>query len=111
MRRGRLHGGTRRPHFTLTFANEARHAVFIATTQTWGAKTGRFEAGQRVILRYRFLNRLAPGRYMVTALVGDSSGAYGGHGYAEDVLPLIVQAPFQTGGAVDIPFEFSVERG
>jgi ABC-type polysaccharide/polyol phosphate transport system ATPase subunit len=98
------------PHFTLTFANEARHAVFIATTQTLGAPTGRFEAGERAVMRYRFVNRLAPGRYTVTALVGDSSGAYGGHGYAEDVLPFIVQAPFQTGGVVDIPFEFTVER-
>jgi ABC-type polysaccharide/polyol phosphate transport system ATPase subunit len=98
------------PHFTVTFANEARHAVFIAGTQTWDGRTGRFEAGDRAVLRYRFVNRLAPGRYTVTALVGDSSGAYGGHGYAEDVLAFIVQAPFQTGGIVDLPFEFSLER-
>jgi ABC-type polysaccharide/polyol phosphate transport system ATPase subunit len=98
------------PHFTLTFANEARHAVFIATTQIWADRTGRFEAGERTVLRYRFANRLAPGRYTVTALVGDDSGAYGGHGYAEDVLSFLVEARFQTGGLVDLPFEFTVER-
>jgi ABC-type polysaccharide/polyol phosphate transport system ATPase subunit len=98
------------PHFTLTFANEARHAVFIATTQTWADRTGHFKAGERVVVRYRFVNRLAPGRYTVTALVGDSSGAYGGHGYAEEVVPFLVEAPFQTGGLVDLPFEFRLER-
>jgi ABC-type multidrug transport system ATPase subunit len=99
------------PDFTLTFRNEARHTVLVATTQTLGVPSGRFEPGEQITLRCRVANRFAPGRYTITAMVGDNIRGYGAYGYAEDIAAVIVQALFHTGGLVDMPFDLSVERG
>jgi ABC-type polysaccharide/polyol phosphate transport system ATPase subunit len=98
------------PDFTITFRNESRHTIYVATTQTLGSASGDFVAGEPVTLRFGFVNRLAPSRYTISALVGDSIGGYLSYGYAEDIAALIVHAPAVTGGVVDMPFEFEVDR-
>jgi ABC-type polysaccharide/polyol phosphate transport system ATPase subunit len=98
------------PDFTLTFRNDARHTIFVASTRTLGEPTGRFEAGERVTLRFGFVNRLAPSRYTITPSVGDAVHGHEGYGYVEDLTALIVQATHYTGGVIDMPFELEVER-
>jgi ABC-2 type transport system ATP-binding protein len=98
------------PDFTLTFRNESRHSVFVATTQTLEAPTGTFAAGEPITVRLSFVNRLAPSRYTISVLVGDAAGGYLSHGYGEDLTALIVHSSAVTGGVVDLPFEFAVER-
>jgi hypothetical protein len=98
------------PDFTLTFRNEARHTIFVASSSTLDEPTGRFEAGERVTIRFGFVNRLGPSRYTITPAVGDATRGREGYGYAEDLAALIVQAPNYTGGVIDMPFELEVER-
>ena len=98
------------PHFTLTFTNGAGQTAFVATTQTSASPTGRFVADEAATIRFRFVNRLAASRYTITALVGAAQGGYATYGYVEDLTALIVHAPFLTGGVVDMPFDFEVER-
>jgi ABC-type polysaccharide/polyol phosphate transport system ATPase subunit len=98
------------PNFTLTFRNDARHTIFVASTQTLDEPTGRFEAGECTTLRFGFVNRLAPSRYTITPSVGDRNRGHEAYGYAEDLTALIVHAPHATGGVVDMPFELEVER-
>jgi hypothetical protein len=98
------------PEFTLTFRNEARHIIFVASSQTLSEPTGRFDAGEEVTLRFVFMNRLAPSRYTITPAIGDGAGGREAHGYSEDLTALIVQATHQTGGVVDIPFELELDR-
>jgi ABC-type polysaccharide/polyol phosphate transport system ATPase subunit len=98
------------PDFTLTFRNEARHTIFVASTTTLPEQTGRFEAGERATIRFGFVNRLGPSRYTITPSVGDAARGHEGYGYAEDLAALIVQAPHYTGGVIDMPFELEVER-
>jgi ABC-type polysaccharide/polyol phosphate transport system ATPase subunit len=98
------------PEFAITFRNEARHIIFVASSDTVAEGPRRFEAGEQVTLRFSFVNRLAPSRYTITPAVGDSVRGREAHGYAEDLTALIVQATHHTGGVVDIPFELDVER-
>jgi ABC-type polysaccharide/polyol phosphate transport system ATPase subunit len=98
------------PDFTITFRNETRHTIFAATTQTLGEPTGSFGASEPVTVRMSFTNRLAPSRYTISVLVGDSAGGYLSYGYAEDVAALIVHGSAVTGGVVDLPFDVAVER-
>jgi ABC-type polysaccharide/polyol phosphate transport system ATPase subunit len=99
------------PDFTISFRNESRHSVFVATTQTLEAPTGSFAAGEPITLRLSFVNRFAPGRYTISVLVGDSERGYLSHGFGEDLTALIVHASAVTGGVVDLPFELEVQRG
>jgi ABC-type polysaccharide/polyol phosphate transport system ATPase subunit len=98
------------PDFTLTFRNEIRHTIFVASTMVLGARTGRFRAGEVAILRFTFVNLLAPSRYTISAAVGDRESRLESYAFAEDVAAVLVQAPHATGGVADLPFDFEVER-
>jgi ABC-type polysaccharide/polyol phosphate transport system ATPase subunit len=98
------------PDFTLTFRNEARHTIFVASTQIREEPTGRFSAGQRATVRFAFENRLGPSRYTITPAVGERDLSHEAHAYAEDLAAVIVQAPHYTGGVIDMPFAVEVER-
>ena len=98
------------PDFTVVFRNEARHVIFVASTQVLDERNGRFKAGDRAVLRFRFRNLLAPSRYTISATAGDRATSFEAYARAEDVAALIVQAPVTTGGVVDLPFQFELER-
>src|SRR5215218_5852052 len=54
------------PVFAFNVINEPRHTVF-ATSTAWRAEpTGQFDAGDRITVRVRFDNWLAPMRYTIT---------------------------------------------
>jgi hypothetical protein len=82
----------------------------VASTQVLDERNGRFKAGERAVLRFRFHNRLAPSRYTISATAGDRATSFEAYARAEDVAALIVQAPVATGGVVDLPFRFDLER-
>jgi ABC-type polysaccharide/polyol phosphate transport system ATPase subunit len=99
------------PDFRLTFRNDARHTIWVASTATLGQPTGRYEAGETVTLRFGFVNRLSPSRYTISPAVGDAVHGHEGYGYVEDLAAVIVQAPFITGGVIDMPYEWEADRG
>jgi ABC-type polysaccharide/polyol phosphate transport system ATPase subunit len=98
------------PVFAVVFRNDVRQTVFVATSMLHG-ETGRFEAGERVTVRFSFENRLAPSRYTLTPTVGVWDPDYRQLDRKEDVSALIVDALMQTGGVVDIPTHMDVTRG
>ena len=97
------------PHFFLFFRNEVRHTVFVATTITHGY-TGTFEAGERVTILLSFDNWLAPSRYTITPKVALYDPVERVLDNKEDLVSLIVDGPFYTGGVTDLPTEFEVIR-
>jgi ABC-type polysaccharide/polyol phosphate transport system ATPase subunit len=97
------------PVFAVVFRNDVRQTVFVATSLLHG-ETGRFEAGERVTVRFSFENRLAPSRYTLTPTVGVWDPDYRQLDRKEDVSALIVDALMQTGGVVDIPTHMDVTR-
>ena len=89
-----------------------RHTIFTAASELWTGRLGPFEAGERITVRMRFVNRLAPSRYTITACVGPrGSGPPGYDAYArrEDLAALAVEGPV-TGAVLNVPLDIDVER-
>ena len=97
------------PVFAISFRNDMRHTIFVATTVTHGP-LGRFDAGEIVTMRLSFENWLAPGRYTLTpfATVWDPEPRV--IDSREDIRSLIVEGGGVTGGVTDFPTGFEVER-
>ena len=97
------------PIFTISFRNEVRHTIFVATTSPHGP-LGRFEAGESVTVRLSFDNWLAPARYTLSpaATVWDPEPRV--IDYREDIRSLIVEGAGITGGVTDLPTRLEVER-
>jgi hypothetical protein len=102
----------RDPAFGVIFRNDARHTIFVPTTEMSDAPTGSFEAGVRLTVRFAFVNHLAPSRYTLTPCVGPGGGGFGTHdayGRGDDLAALAVTGPV-TGGVVDLPVDVRIER-
>jgi ABC-type polysaccharide/polyol phosphate transport system ATPase subunit len=97
------------PVFLVTFRNEVRHTIFVATSLSQGL-TGTFEQGERVIVRFAFENWLAPSRYSLTPSVGVWDPAFRVLDERQDLASLIVERAWPSGGVTDFPTEVEVER-
>jgi hypothetical protein len=99
------------PVFSMTFRNEVRHTIFVARSDAAGSPgpTGRFAAGDRAVVRFRFPNWLAHSTYTLTpaVLTGDMRVVLDQH---IDAATLVVETGRHTGGVVDIPTEMDVRR-
>jgi ABC-type polysaccharide/polyol phosphate transport system ATPase subunit len=96
------------PEFSLTFRNDVRHTIFVATGARHPA-SGRFLAGERTVVRFSFENWLAQSRYTLTPSV-DTRGGDQVLDRREDLASLIVEAGRSTGGVADIPTQMEMER-
>jgi ABC-type polysaccharide/polyol phosphate transport system ATPase subunit len=96
------------PLFAVTFRNDVRHTIFVATSSKHG-RTGSFEAGARATVRFEFDNWLAPTRYTLTPSVSEGIPPVE-IARADDATALIVEANFATGSVVDMPTELRIER-
>jgi hypothetical protein len=95
--------------FAVTFRNEVRHTIFAATSG-YDPVPGPFEPGERALLRLTFENWLATSRYTLTPSVVTLQPEHRVLDEREDVASLVVESPFDTGGSVDIPTAFELER-
>jgi ABC-type polysaccharide/polyol phosphate transport system ATPase subunit len=96
------------PLLAVTFRNDVRHTIFIATSARH-QQPGGFAAGERATVRFGFENWLAPSRYTLTpsvATVGDGREIVRG----DDLASLIVEAATPTGGVADIPTTLEIDR-
>jgi ABC-type polysaccharide/polyol phosphate transport system ATPase subunit len=100
------------PAFGVIFRNDARHTIFVPTTELTDGTTGAFAAGERLTVRFAFVNQLAPSRYTLTPCVGPGGGGFGTHdafGRGDDLAALAVTGEV-TGGVVDLPVDIRIER-
>jgi ABC-type polysaccharide/polyol phosphate transport system ATPase subunit len=97
------------PVFFVTFRNEVRHTIFVATSLSQG-QTGVFEPGERVSVRFSFENWLAPSRYSLTPSVGVWDPDFRVLDEKPDLASLIVERAWISGGVTDLPTEIEVER-
>jgi ABC-type polysaccharide/polyol phosphate transport system ATPase subunit len=105
----RFHEALDSPVFGITLRNEAGATVFATTTALSQLDTGRFEAGQAVVVRMRFENWLTASRYSLSPSV-----AQGGTEHAidvqEDIATLLVHGWHFTGGVTNLPHGFEVDQ-
>jgi ABC-type polysaccharide/polyol phosphate transport system ATPase subunit len=96
------------PIFEMTFRNDLRHTIYVATSETSGP-TGSFRAGERATVSFRFPNWLAHSIYTVTPAVttADRRVTLDQH---IDALTLWIETNRISGGVADLPTEVGVER-
>jgi ABC-type polysaccharide/polyol phosphate transport system ATPase subunit len=100
------------PGFWLIFRNDVGHTIFTAASELWSGPLGPFATGERVTVRMRFVNRMAPSRYTLTPCVGPRGGGLQAHdrfGRRDDVAALAVEGPV-TGAVLNVPVQVEVER-
>jgi hypothetical protein len=104
----RFHADIEDPVFALSLRNQVRHTVF-ATSTTWDMeKTGRFSAGDRVVVRIVLENWLAPGHYDATPSVARAGVGAHALDMREDLAELTVHSTRYSGGVADIPHVIEV---
>jgi ABC-type polysaccharide/polyol phosphate transport system ATPase subunit len=96
------------PLFAITFRNDVRHTIFVATSAHHG-RQGSVEAGERATVCFDFANWLAPTRYTLTPSVSDGVPPVE-LTRADDLTALIVEGGMATGSVVDMPTGLEVTR-
>jgi hypothetical protein len=84
--------------------------VVVSTTLYDHPHTGRFRAGETVVLRTLFIMRLAAGRYTLSPSVASPGSGSDVLDAREDMAGLLVHSSRHTGGVVDLEQVFEVQR-
>ncbi|HEV2982115.1 MAG TPA: ABC transporter ATP-binding protein [Solirubrobacteraceae bacterium] len=98
------------PIFGVALTNDAGHTVFATTTAAEHGPTGHFEAGERTIVRMRFENWLAAGRYNLTPTVARNGRGDDVLAVHDDAASLIVHGDLGAGGIARLPHGFELEQ-
>jgi ABC-type polysaccharide/polyol phosphate transport system ATPase subunit len=105
-----FHDRADNPIFAVALRNELGQTAFATSTQLEPHATGSFNSGETAVVRVRFDNWLARGRYELIASVtrdGQSADAYD---LREDTTSIIVDSIRSGGGIADLPHSFEIER-
>jgi ABC-type polysaccharide/polyol phosphate transport system ATPase subunit len=98
------------PVFGLNLRNEVGIAVFATSTYWKGGATGRFDAGDAVVIRIPFDNRLAPSHYRATPSIAREGLGADALDVREDLAMLLVHGPRHTGGSTDLEHDIELRR-
>jgi ABC-type polysaccharide/polyol phosphate transport system ATPase subunit len=99
------------PVFSVVLRNDAHQALIRASTEQDGVASGRFEPGERAVVKLDFDNILAPNRYWATAAVALPGSGAEIADERVDIATLIVHGVRSSGAVVDMPHSFRVDRG
>jgi ABC-type polysaccharide/polyol phosphate transport system ATPase subunit len=105
----RFHVTLENPIFGITLRNEAGATIFATTTALSQTDTGRFEAGQTVVVRMRFENWLTASRYRLSPSIARSGTGEDAIDVQEDLAALLVHGWHFTGGVTNLPHGFEVD--
>jgi ABC-type polysaccharide/polyol phosphate transport system ATPase subunit len=98
------------PIFGITLRNDVGATVFATTTAFEYGNTGRFEAGDTVVVRLRFETWLTRTSYKLTPSVARAGMGADAIDVRPDVATLVIHGGQFTTGVVDLPHEFEIER-
>jgi ABC-type polysaccharide/polyol phosphate transport system ATPase subunit len=98
------------PVFGLSLRNDVGHTVFATTSQWAHPRTGHFEAGETVIVRVQLDAWLGPSRYRITPSVARQGSGADTLDLREDMAAFILHSTRSTGGVIDPPHSFEIER-
>jgi ABC-2 type transport system ATP-binding protein len=101
---------TENPVFGVTVRNEAGQTVFATTTQWRLPQTGVFEAGESVTVRVQLDAWFGPGRYRASPSVAREGSGQDTLDLREDMASVILSSTQPSGGLLDPPHRFEIER-
>jgi ABC-type polysaccharide/polyol phosphate transport system ATPase subunit len=106
----RFHEALDDPIFAAALRNEVGHTVFSTATNWQGVETGSFAADDVVHVRIELDTWFAPSHYKLTPSVARAGAGADALDLREDLVSLLVHSTHATGGIVDVPHTFTVER-
>jgi ABC-type polysaccharide/polyol phosphate transport system ATPase subunit len=106
-----FHDDIEQPRFHFHLRNESHHTIFATSTELHPIETGAYGAGDRVVVRARIENYLAPGQYFLSPTLAAMDA---GPGEALDVRmnlnAVTVEGERRFDGWVDFPHHIEIER-
>lgn len=96
------------PIFAATLRNGAGTKVFSCSSQTDHRESGTFRTGERAIVRMRYDNLLAAGRYVIDASVARHGTGADVLDYRPDARSVVVYGAKPTSGVVDLPHTLEI---
>jgi hypothetical protein len=106
----RFHVDVEEPIFAFHLRNEPRHTVFETASDSRLGSVGGYAAGETAHVRVRFENWLTPQRYTLTPSVARAGQGSDVMDLREDLAVLRVPGTRVSGGLVDVPHTFVVDR-
>ena len=107
--RVRMHAGIHHPSIAAVFEDGDHRAIFAASSVWHEQRTGVFNAGDEVLVRFTFENAFAPGRYWATTTVARAGAGNDVVDRRERLASVVVTGNRAGGGAVDLPYDLTVE--
>jgi hypothetical protein len=98
------------PVFGFTLRDDPGTTIFAATTDLTGVATGRFEAGETVVVRMAFDNVMTQSTYSVTPSIARAGLGADALDLRADLAKLVVHGGPKTGAVVNLPHVFEVTR-
>jgi ABC-type polysaccharide/polyol phosphate transport system ATPase subunit len=98
------------PIFGVTLRNDVGATVFATTTAFDEVSTGRFGAGDEIVVRLRFETWFTPTSYTLTPSIARAGMGADAVDLRGDLASIIVHGGHFTTGVVDVPHSFTVER-
>jgi ABC-type polysaccharide/polyol phosphate transport system ATPase subunit len=108
--RVRFHEAIEDPIFAAALRNEVGHTVFSTATDWQGVETGSFAPDDIAEVRIALETWFAPSHYKLTPSVARSGAGANALDLREDLVSLLVHSTRATGGIVDVPHSFTIER-
>jgi ABC-type polysaccharide/polyol phosphate transport system ATPase subunit len=98
------------PIFGVTLRNDTGSTVFATSTMFDAFPTGRFAAGDSIVVRLRFEAWFTPTSYTLTPSVARAGTGADAIDLRPDLTSVIVHGGHFTTGVVDVPHAFTLER-
>ncbi len=108
--RVRFHQPVEAPVFGFSLRNDVGHTIFVTTTEWQTTPTGNFAAGEEATVRIEIDNVLAPTKYALTPSVARAGLGANALDLREDLAGVYVHGSHVSGGIVDLPHDFVLER-
>jgi ABC-type polysaccharide/polyol phosphate transport system ATPase subunit len=98
------------PVFGVSLRNDMGQTVFASTTQWSHPETGVFESGETVTIRVQLDAWFGSGRYRMTPSVARRGSGADALDLREDMASFILHSTHSSGGMIDPPHKFDIER-
>jgi ABC-type polysaccharide/polyol phosphate transport system ATPase subunit len=108
--RVRFHDTVTDPVIGFSLRNDVGHTVFITTTEWTATPTGTLSDGEELVARVTVDTVFAPTKYTLTPSVARAGSGADVLDVREDLAAVYVHGTRVTGGLVDLPHTFALER-
>ncbi len=97
------------PVFAVTLRTELGHTIIVARSDQHGNSSGSFKAGESVVAKFAIPNWLTASRYMLTPSLAREGTGDAALALVADMASIVIHGS-STGGILELPVEFELER-